>query len=82
MLGKIWQRMQDAITNRGGGQPELSQAESDKVVACCSSEVHIAFRGVSDNKLYVAKNRHWQEVRFYKPNGLRVFCVQCRHRVL
>ncbi len=56
--------------------------ENEVTIACCSEEVHIAFRGVSDDRLYIAYNRKWDEVRYYKPNGLRVFCAGCRHRVL
>lgn len=57
-------------------------AEEEITVPCCSELVHIAFRGVADDKLYMARNRKWTEVRFYKQNGLRVFCATCRHRVL
>lgn len=56
--------------------------EPEVTVPCCSEEVHIAFRGVADDRLYVAYNRKWSEVRYYKPNGLKVFCSTCRHRVL
>lgn len=49
---------------------------------CCEGKVHIAYRGVSDDKMYVAYNRKWAEVKFFKPNGLRVFCAGCRRRLL
>jgi hypothetical protein len=49
---------------------------------CCDGQVHIAYRGVSDDKMYVAYNRKWAEVKFFKPNGLRVFCAGCRRRML
>jgi hypothetical protein len=49
---------------------------------CCEGKVHIAYRGVSDDKMYVAYNRKWSEVKFFKPNGLRVFCAGCRRRLL
>lgn len=49
---------------------------------CCEGHCHIAYRGVSDDKMYVAYNRKWAEVKFFKPNGLRVFCAGCRRRLL
>jgi hypothetical protein len=49
---------------------------------CCSGKVNIAYRGVSDDRLYMAYSRHWNEVRFFKPHGLRVFCLDCRRRLL
>ena len=49
---------------------------------CCEGKVHIAYRGISDDKMYVSYNRRWDEVKFFKPNGLRVFCNACRRRLL
>lgn len=74
-------RFLDVIRRRGKPEDKPEQ-QAEPTVACCSENVHIAFRGVSDDKLYMARNRKWHEVRFYKPNGLRVFCAECRHRVL
>lgn len=48
---------------------------------CCKGVVHIYYRGLSDDRLYKALGRPWAEVRFYKPNGLKVFCADCRRRV-
>lgn len=62
-------------------EPEPAK-EEEITIPCCSEDVHIAFRGMADDKLYMARNRKWSEVRFYKQNGLRVFCAICRHRVL
>ena len=57
--------------------------EEEDLRPCCGQEhVHIAFRGKSDDRLYLTYNRTWQEVRYYQPNGLRVFCVKCRRRLL
>ncbi len=50
--------------------------------SCCSGTVHIAYRGVSDERLYLSKGRSWSEVRYFRPHGLRVFCADCRRRVL
>lgn len=61
---------------------EPPPAEEEVTVPCCSEDVHIAFRGVSDDRLYVAYRRKWHEVKYYKPNGLRVFCAECRRRLL
>jgi hypothetical protein len=61
---------------------DAEQAEEAEIeVPCCSDRVHIAYRGVSDERLYIARDRTWYEVRFYKPLGLRVFCAVCRQRV-
>jgi len=49
---------------------------------CCSDRVHIAYRGLSDDRLYLAHDRTWQEVKFFKPHGLKVFCCVCRRRLL
>ena len=80
----MWRKATDWLKAAMGRQPEVDAvaADNDMTMPCCSYTVHIAFRGVSDDRLYLAKNRQWQEVRYYKPNGLRVFCAVCRHRVL
>jgi hypothetical protein len=49
---------------------------------CCEGVVHIAYRGVLDERLYMAYSRRWDEVRFFKPNGLKVFCAECRRRLI
>jgi hypothetical protein len=49
--------------------------------ACCQRIVHIAYRGLSDDRLYLAENRALSEVKFFRPNGLRVFCAGCRKRL-
>ncbi len=49
---------------------------------CCEGKVNIAYRGVSDERLYMAYGRKWPEVRYFKPHGLRVFCADCRRRLL
>jgi hypothetical protein len=49
---------------------------------CCNGVVHIAYRGLSDDRQYVAYSRKWEEIRFFKPNGLKVFCADCRRRLL
>ena len=60
--------------------PEAPEEEEDEL--CCEGKVHIAYRGISDDKMYVSYNRRWAEVKFFKPNGLRVFCSGCRRRLL
>lgn len=61
---------------------EKTSSESVSEVACCSPAVHIAFRGLGDERLYLTRDRQWQEVRYYRPNGLRVFCAGCRRRLI
>ncbi len=49
---------------------------------CCTGKVHIAYRGISDDRLYMAYGRKWSEVKFFRPHGLKVFCADCRRRIL
>lgn len=56
-------------------------ADEESSVPCCSEKVHIAYRGKADDKLYIAYNRNWSEIRYYQANGLKAFCATCRHRV-
>jgi hypothetical protein len=48
---------------------------------CCSDKVHIAYRGISDDRLYICYERQWREVKYFKPHGLRIFCAICRNRI-
>lgn len=57
-----------------------STAEEELV--CCKGIVHIAYRGIADDRMYLSYSRQWNEIRFFRPHGLRVFCADCRHRVL
>jgi len=64
-------------------QDDQSQSDAEEItIPCCSEQVHIAYRGRADDRLYMVRDRKWQEVRYYQANGLRVFCAVCRHRVL
>lgn len=49
---------------------------------CHKDKVHIFVRGLADGKLHSAKNRNYSDIRFYKKQGLKVFCVVCRKRIL
>lgn len=60
-------------------EPVATEPEDD---LCCEGFVHIAYRGVSDDRMYIAYGRKWGDVRFFKPHGLRVFCAKCRRRLL
>jgi hypothetical protein len=65
-----------------GKKAEVPATTSDDTEElCCAGRVNIFYRGLSDERLYKAPNRPWAEVRFYKPNGLKVFCADCRRRV-
>lgn len=77
----IWSRIKSLLQRNADGQPTCAQDE-DIVNACCDQpEVHIAYRGKSDDRMSVAYNRTWQEVRYFQAEGLRVFCKVCRRRV-
>ncbi len=55
--------------------------EPESVTACCGGAVHIAYRGLSDDRMYISYNRKWEEVRYFRQNSLRVFCAECRQRI-
>ena len=61
-------------------QPPLPEPEEEEL--CCQGKVHVAYRGVSDDKQYIAYSRQWKEVKFFQPHGLKVFCADCRRRLL
>ncbi len=66
----------------GKKPPEVVEPIEEEEELCCNGAVHIAYRGLADDRLYMVYGRKWAEVRFYKPNGLRVFCADCRRRLL
>ena len=49
---------------------------------CHKDKVHIFVRGLADGKLHSAKNRNYSDFRFYKKQGLKVFCAVCRKRLV
>ncbi len=49
---------------------------------CHKETVHIFVRGLADGKMHVARNRNYSDFRFYKKQGLRVFCAVCRKRLV
>jgi hypothetical protein len=62
-------------------QPSSIEDTTGAPLRCCSDRVHIAYRGVSDERLYLAENRTINELKFFRPLGLRVFCAECRKRL-
>ena len=63
-------------------KPEVKDSnEEDDAVVCCEGLVHIAYRGISDDHMYMAYDRKWADVRFFRQNGIRVFCAKCRRRL-
>lgn len=79
----MWEQAQQWIKRIAGGGRQAEPAQEQEIVnACCDQPgVHIAYRGKSDDRMYIAYDRQWVEVRYYRPNGLRVFCAKCRRRV-
>ncbi len=72
--------MKNFLANLFGRKQVPSPSTDDN--PCCSNQVHIAYRGLSDDRLYMAYSRGWNEVKFFRPIGLRVFCADCRRRLL
>lgn len=65
-----------------GGKEEAPKEVTVKDLTCCSGTVHVAYRGVSDERLYLAYSRKVNELKFFRQNGLRVFCADCRRRIV
>lgn len=74
------QKNQSQKNQQLDSQSQDSSPEEDLV--CCKGIVHIAYRGIADDRMYMSYSRQWKEIRFFRPHGLRVFCAGCRHRVL
>jgi hypothetical protein len=78
----------DSLRAKISGLLGKAPAQSDEIqheeIICCdpANAIHIAFRGVADDRLYVTYNRRYPELRYYKPHGLRAFCAKCRRRIL
>lgn len=75
------------ILNRIGTKKlEISQNQDfnlpDDFQFCHKETVHIFVRGLADGKMHVARNRNYSDFRFYKKQGLRVFCAICRKRLV
>ena len=49
---------------------------------CHKEKVHIFIRGLADGKIHAAKSRNYSDFRFYKKDGLKVFCAVCRKRLI
>jgi hypothetical protein len=77
----VWRWWQRLLVMGAKQKPASSQAEGDAQL-CCAGRVHIAYRGLADDRLYIAYAREWADARYFKRNGLRVFCADCRHRLL
>lgn len=54
---------------------------SKQTVSCCSDEVIIAYRGLSDFRQYIAYNRQYVDIKYFKQHFLKVFCAKCRKRI-
>jgi hypothetical protein len=48
-------------------------------VPCCSDKVHVAYRGLSDDKLYLSHDRTWQEIKYFKAQS---FVGECDNGTL
>jgi hypothetical protein len=49
---------------------------------CCDHLVHITYRGISDDRMYISHDRQFAEIKYFRPNSLRVFCAGCRRRLI
>ena len=67
---------------KSSNNPDNSHEAIPEEEVCCNGIVHIAYRGVSDDRMYISHSRHWREIKYFRPQGLKVFCADCRTRVL
>lgn len=79
LIVRLFSKPKKEITSSSTA-PQTSFPQPEEPV-CCGDIVHIVYRGVSDDKLYIAYDRKWQELKFFRPKGLRVFCKKCRRRL-
>lgn len=76
------------VLNRTGREidPERQPHEEFQIPKdfkfCHRDKVHIFVRGIVDGKLHVARNKNYSDFRFYKKEGLKVFCAVCRNRLV
>jgi hypothetical protein len=73
--------------NKKGGQGNTGQGAAapepePEFGPCCQGNVHIFYRGVSDDKMYMSRDRSFGEIKYFRPHGLRVFCADCRRRLI
>jgi hypothetical protein len=78
-FSNLWSKLRPAPPKKD--TQDATESVEEIEIPCCSDKVHIAYRGISDDRLYLSNDRKWQEVKFFKPNGLRVFCADCRRRI-
>jgi hypothetical protein len=74
-LEKLFARRQNPPTTE-------QEVQAPGEAPCCSEKVHVFYRGISDDRLYASYNRKWQDTKFFKPHGLKVFCALCRKRLV
>ncbi|MCA9815048.1 MAG: hypothetical protein KC652_08015 [Cyanobacteria bacterium HKST-UBA01] len=79
----IKKKLKSYINGLLGRKDEVGRddQEPDSATICCGGAVHIAYRGLSDDRMYISYDRKWEEVRFFRQNSLRVFCAGCRQRI-
>ena len=68
------------LSNHTTLEPEKQEEVSEEDL-CCEGIVHIAYRGLADDRMYISYDRKWAEVKYFRQNSLRVFCAGCRRRV-
>lgn len=64
------------------GSASSENENGEPVELCCKGVVHIAYRGIADDRMYMCYSRTWAELRYFRQNGLRVFCADCRVRLI
>lgn len=80
MLSKV-KKLFEKLAGNSKEAPVEVEAVKEEEDLCCSGNVHIAYRGLADDRMYISYDRKWEELKYFRQNNLRVFCADCRRRV-
>jgi hypothetical protein len=60
---------------------DCKQEQSENVICCGSDKIHIAYRGLADERQYIEYNRKYEDLRYFRKNYLKIYCATCRRRI-
>lgn len=78
MFKKIFQKLANKNNQVTSEETKTSKDE----LICCGANVHIAYRGLSDGRQYIAYHLKFADAKYFKHNHLKIFCANCHSRVL
>lgn len=80
MVFKNLKQLKDKIFGASKEATENPGSEQNDEL-CCNGNVHIAYRGLADDRMYISYDRKWKEVKYFRQNSLKVFCADCRRHI-